>query len=310
MVWMAACLLPRARAVVRGLVGCGLGVVLLAAGAQTPAASAALPPAPQRIVSLLPSATEAVCALGACDRLVGVDDFSLDPPQVQALPRLGRTWEPSIEAVVQLRPDLVLTGRTPPVQQRLQALGLKVLEADARTVDDIYSALHRIDIALQLNNAEKTIDNLRQELQKIQTQAIAQRQGGPAPRVYIEVDNAMYAAGPDSFMGQLLAQLGADNIVPPSATGFPQLTPEYVVRANPDLIIQSHAASLQALAQRPGWGQLKALRQGQVCQLNAQDSRVVTRPGPHLDKAAAILAQCLSRVATPGKASEKPHETQ
>ena len=97
--------------------------VVLHAGAQTSAAAPVPAPAPQRIVSLLPSATEAVCALGACERLVGVDDFSLDPPPVQALPRLGRTWEPSIEAVVHLRPDVVFTGRTPPVQQRLQALG-------------------------------------------------------------------------------------------------------------------------------------------------------------------------------------------
>lgn len=265
---------------------------------------------PRRIVSLLPSATEAVCALGACDRLVGVDDFSFDPPQVQALPRLGRTWEPSIEAVVQLRPDLVLTGRTPPVQQRLQALGLKVLEVDATTVAEVQSALGRIDAALQLGRADALWADLQRRLQQQAVAVARQRQGQPVLRVYMEVDNAMYAAGPDSFMGQLLAQLGADNITRPSATGFPQLTPEYVVRANPDLIIQSHAASLQALAGRPGWGQLKALRQGRVCQLTPQESRTVTHPGPHLDKAAAILAQCLDLAATTGKASEKPHETQ
>lgn len=282
--------------------------LLLAAGVAR-AAPVDAPP-PRRIVSLLPSATEAVCALGACDRLVGVDDFSFDPPQVQALPRLGRTWEPSIEAVVQLRPDLVLTGRTPPVQQRLQALGLKVLEVDATTVADVQSALGRIDAALQLGRADALWADLQRRLQQQAAAVARQRQGQSALRVYMEVDNAMYAAGPDSFMGQLLAQLGADNIARPSATGFPQLTPEYVVRANPDLIIQSHAASLQALAGRPGWGQLKALRQGRVCQLTPEESRTVTHPGPHLDKAAAILAQCLNLAATIGKASEKPHETQ
>lgn len=280
--------------------------VALTAGAQTPAADPAPQAAPQRIVSLLPSATEAVCALGACDRLVGVDDFSLDPPQVQALPRLGRTWEPSIEAVVQLRPDLVLTGRTPPVQQRLQALGLKVLDVDATTVADVQSALGRIDAALQLGRADALWADLQHRLQQQAAAVARQRQGVPALRVYMEVDSAMYAAGPDSFMGQLLAQLGADNIAPPSATGFPQLTPEYVVRADPDLIIQSYAASARALAQRPGWGRLQAL----LCQLDPQESRTVTHPGPHLDKAAAILARCLNLAAATGKASEKPHETQ
>ena len=143
----------------------------LAAGAQPPMPA----PAPQRIVSLLPSATEAVCALGACERLVGVDDFSLDPPPVQALPRLGRTWEPSIEAVVHLRPDVVFTGRTPPVQQRLQALGLHVVEVDALTIADIESALRKIDKALQLHKAEIAIKNMRQELQEIASTAQARR---------------------------------------------------------------------------------------------------------------------------------------
>lgn len=283
---------------------CLLLYVLLAAGAAR-AAPVDAPPPPRRIVSLLPSATEAVCALGACDRLVGVDDFSLDPPQVQALPRLGRTWQPSIEAVLQLRPDLVLIGRIPPVQQRLQALGLKVLEVDATTMADVQSALQRIDAALQLGRADALWAGLQHRLQQQSAAVARQRQGQPALRVYLEVDNAMYAAGPDSFMGQLLAQLGVDNIVPSSATGFPQLTPEYVVRADPDLIIQSHAASLRALAGRPGWGQLKALRQGRVCQLTAQESRTVTRPGPYLDKAAAIFARCLNLPATTKKSIEE-----
>lgn len=285
----------------------GAGLLLWAAAAAV-WAQQTVPP--RRIVSLLPSATEAVCALGACDRLVGVDDFSLDPPQVQALPRLGRTWEPSIEAVVQLRPDLVLTGRTPPVQQRLQALGLNVLEVDATTVADVQAALQRIDAALQLGRADALWAGLQHRLQQQAAAVARQRQGLPALRVYMEVDNAMYAAGPDSFMGQLLAQLGADNIAPPSATGFPQLTPEYVVRADPDLIVQSHAASVRALAGRPGWRNLRVLRQGQVCQLNPQESRTVTHPGPHLDKAAAILAQCLNLAATTGKAPGEHHETQ
>ena len=271
--------------------------VVLHAGAQTSAAAPVPQAAPQRIVSLLPSATEAVCALGACERLVGVDDFSLDPPPVQALPRLGRTWEPSIEAVVHLRPDVVFTGRTPPVQQRLQALGLHVVEVDALTIADIESALRKIDKALQLHTAEIAIKNMRQELQEIASTAQARRPGLPPPRVYIEVDNALYAAGPDSFMGELLSHLGAENIAAGSSTPFPQLTPEYVVRADPDLIIQSHtAASLHALAQRPGWGRLRALRLGQVCQLSAPESRTLTRPGPRLVEAARILARCLRQL--------------
>jgi iron complex transport system substrate-binding protein len=103
----------------------------------------------------------------------------------------------------------------------------------------------------------------------------------------------MYAAAPQSFMGELLHLLGAGNIAPADAAHFPRISPEYVRRADPDLIIQTYAASVRDLAQRPGWAQLRAVRQGQVCQLNASESRVLTRPGPRLDIAAAVLARCL-----------------
>ena len=287
----------------RWLVWAGAAAGAAGAGAQADTApevaarsALAAPVAPQRIVSLLPSATEAVCALGACARLVGVDDFSLDPPQVQHLPRLGRTWEPHIEALVQLRPDLVLIGNTPPVRQRLQALGVPVLEVDANTLPEVRQALQRIDTALQLGQADALWARLQTRLQTLARQQQAQ----PPLRVYLEVDGAMYAAGPQSFLGQLLDQLGAQNIAPASASAtplpFPRLSPEWVLAANPDLIVLAHqgAAAAPPLWQRPGWAHLRAAQQPQrICHLNAAQVRTVTRPGPRLNEAAAILADCL-----------------
>lgn len=249
--------------------------------------------APQRIVSLLPSATEAVCALGACDRLVGVDAFSQDPPQVRQLPQLGRTWQPDIEAIVRLRPDVVLTGRAPQVQQRLQAAGLRVVEVDATSIEQVRVALDKIDALLQQHRAPALWTQLQAHVDQLAHAVTAARQGAPAPRVYLEVDAALYAAGPHSFMGQLLARLGAGNIAPAERNAFPRLSPEWVLRADPDLIIQTHGAQLRELAQRPGWSRLRALQNGRVCRLNPEDSRVLTRPGPRLDVAAAVLARCL-----------------
>ena len=262
------------------------GMVALAQA--TPAST----PAPQRIVSLLPSATEAVCAMGACGRLVGVDVFSQDPPAVRHLPQLGRTWQPDIERIVQLQPDLVLVGRGP-AQQRLQAAGLRVLEVDAATVAQVQQSLQRIDAALQLQRADALWQQVQARVQQIAQASQQARQSQPVPRVYLEVDAAMYAAGPHSYMGELLAQLGAQNIAPADGAHFPRLSPEYVVRADPDVIIQTHAASLRDLAQRPGWSTLRAVRHGAVCQLTPSQSRVLTRPGPHLDAAVSVLAQCL-----------------
>lgn len=264
--------------------------------AQDTALGAAAPP--QRIVSLLPSATEAVCALGACDRLVGVDVFSQDPPAVRHLPQLGRTWQPDIERIVQLQPDLVLVGRGPALQ-RLQATGLRVLEVDATTVDEVHRSLLKIDAALQQQRAPALWQQLQQRLQQIAQEVQDARQGQAAPRVYLEVDAAMYTAAPQSFMGELLTLLGARNIAPADTASFPRLSPEYVVRADPDRIIQSHAATARELVQRPGWSQLRAVRSGQLCQLSASESRVVTRPGPRLDEAAAVLARCLQQGTAP-----------
>ena len=277
----------------------GAAGLALAQGDSVAAAQSLQPISiPQRIVSLLPSATEAVCVLGACTWLVGVDEFSQDPPAVRHLPRLGRTWQPDVERILKLHPDLVLVGRGP-AQQRLQAAGLRVLEVDASTMAEVHRSLLDIDAVLHQQRAEALWQGMQARLQGI-AQDVARAQGAqPAPRVYLEVDAAMYAAAPQSFMGELLALLGAQNIAPAQAVSFPRVSPEYVVRADPDVIIQTYAARARDLASRPGWSQLRAVREGRVCQPSAAQSRALTRPGPRLDVAAAVLAQCLRQVAGP-----------
>ncbi|WP_370679230.1 ABC transporter substrate-binding protein [Comamonas sp. GB3 AK4-5] len=255
-------------------------------------------PAPQRIVSLLPSLTEAVCALGACGRLVGVDVFSEDPPAVRHLPQLGRTWEPDIERIIQLRPDVVFMGRVPPAQRRLEAAGLRVVVADASTLPEVRAMLLQVDSVLQQQRGEALWQLLQQRMMQVVQRSQQDRQGRPAPRVYLEVDAALFAAAPGSFMGQLLALLEVQNIVPVSDRPFPRLAPEFVLKADPDLIIQTHGATARELAQRPGWAKLRAVRTGQVCRLSQAESRAVTRPGPRLDVAAAVLARCLQMPQT------------
>lgn len=252
---------------------------------------------PQRIISLLPSATETVCALGACDRLVGVDEFSQDPPQVRNLPQLGKTWQPDLERIVQLRPDGVLVGKVPGVIERLQAAGIPYLVADASTVEEVHAMLFKVDALLQTQRAEPVWQGLQARLDEIaQTQ-----QGQAAQRVYLEVDPAMFAAGPHSFMGQLLKRLVAINIAPSEGPAFMRLSPEFVLRAEPDLIIVAHhGESLRKLVDRPGWPHMRAMqpaqRDARVCQLSQDDSRRVTRPGPNFDEAARIFNRCLQRV--------------
>jgi iron complex transport system substrate-binding protein len=112
-------------------------------------------------------------------------------------------------------------------------------------------------------------------------------------RVYFEVSRGPYAAGASSFIGELLQRLGARNVIGPELGPFPKINPEYVVRADPDLIlIGAHYA--QGLEQRPGWAGLRALRERRLCLFSAEESDVLVRPGPRMAEAARLLARCMA----------------
>jgi iron complex transport system substrate-binding protein len=248
-----------------------------------------LPQPPQRIVSLLPSLTEAVCALGACERLVGVDNFSNSPAAVRALPQMGGGIEPNVEAIVALRPDAVLLAKSSRVTQRLEALGLKVLVLEPKSHADVQRVLDKLDQVLGTHEAPRV-------WRVIDASVSAAAQSVPASargkRVYFEVNSTPYAAGESSFIGETLTRLGMKNIVPAKLGPFPKLNPEYVVRADPDLIMVS-VRSAQGLEQRPGWGGIRAVREGRICRFDALQSDVLVRPGPRMDEAARLMAQCL-----------------
>jgi len=251
----------------------------------------------QRVISLLPSATEAVCILGACDRLIGVDDFSLDPTDIADLPRLGKTWRPNLEAIVQLQPDLVLVGSTTQVIKKLQALNLNVQEVDAV----VSTVLQRLNGLLGTQRAPSVIAAMEQKLQVLRNQAMQ----APKKRVYIELNAALYSAAPNSLIGELLELLSANNIANTPNTAYSKLSPEYVVQHAPDLIIQTYSQGAQALHTRPGWHNIPALKNERICPLTAEERRIATRPGPRLAEAAEIFLRCL-RMPYP----KKHHETQ
>lgn len=130
----------------------GLGFFALAAHAldvvDERGVTVSLPQPPQRIVTLLPSLTEGVCALGACSRLVGVDNYSNSPDAVRALPQLGGGLDPNVEAIVALRPDAVLLAKSSRVTQRLEALGLRVLVLEPKSHADVRRVLDKLDQVL------------------------------------------------------------------------------------------------------------------------------------------------------------------
>ena len=248
-----------------------------------------LPQPPQRIVSLLPSITETVCALGGCSRLVGVDRYSNWPASVRTLPQLGGGIDPNVEAVVAQKPDLVLLAKSSRVVERLESLGLKVMVLEPKNHADMRRVLDKIGQVLGTGDAQRV-------WREIDASVSAAAQSLPASvkntRVYYEVNSGPYAAGEGSFMGETLTRLGAKNIVPAAMGPFPKINPEFVARANPDVIMVGER-SAQGLEQRPGWSSMRAVRDGRICRFKAEDSDVLVRPGPRMGEAARLMANCL-----------------
>jgi iron complex transport system substrate-binding protein len=186
---------------------------------------------PRRIVTLLPSLTETVCELGACDRLVGVDDWSNWPAPVQALPHVGGWTTRTIERIVALRPDVVLLGSTAR-HARLQRLGMKVLVLDIKTHADVQRVLDTVGRCCR--HPAPTAPG---SVVAASVEAAAQRAVGARHRVYFEISSGPYAASESSHIGELLTRLGAANVVPARLGSVPKLNPEFVVRADPQLIM-------------------------------------------------------------------------
>nr|WP_295130801.1 helical backbone metal receptor [uncultured Roseateles sp.] len=255
--------------------------------------------APQRIVTLLPSLTETVCELGACDRLVGVDRYSNYPAQVNKLPKLGGLDDTQVETIVALRPDLVLVAPSSRVSDRLRGLGLTVVTLETKSYADVQRVLAKLGQLLQVADAQaiwRRIDaSVGAAAQSIPPQA-------RGTLVYYEVDRSPYAAGPSSFMGETLARLGGRNIITPEMGPFPKISPEYVVRANPQLIMIGRR-NLDGLYQRPGWDRIGAIANKRVCVFDAEQSDVMARPGPRMGEAAQIMARCLREFAPQAKAA-------
>jgi len=245
---------------------------------------------PQRIVSLLPSLTETVCALGACERLVGVDRYSNWPASVVPLQGVGGGLDPNIEAIVALRPDVVLMATSSRAQARLESLGLKVVALEPKTYADVQRVLGKVGQVLGVADAQQVWRVIDAGVQAAAQSLPAAARG---TRVYFEVNSGPYAASPSSFIGETLARLGAGNIVPAALGPFPKLNPEFVVRADPDLIMVG-ARSAEGLAARPGWSQMRALRDGRLCRFDAAQSDVLIRPGPRMAEAARLMATCLT----------------
>ena len=280
-----------------------LAAVLPGAAAQTPlrddrGAALRFDAPPQRIDSQLPSLTEAVCALGACARLVGTDRFSNWPAAVRALPKLGGLEDAQIERIVALRPDVVLAAPSSRVTERLEGLGLRVVVVESNSQADVRRTVALLARMLGTPaEGERLWQAIEGDLRRAAARVPPSLRG---QRVYFEVSAAPHAAGAASFIGETLARLGMGTVVPAALGPFPKLNPDYVVRAAPDIVMATRR-EVDAMPSRPGWQTLRAL-QGRSCGFEPERYELLVRPGPRLGEAALAIADCLAGLDVAGAA--------
>ena len=272
--------------VVRRLVTAGFGaLVLLTAACSTsgPAPSTSELGAdgpPRAIVSLSPTATEMLYAIGAGEQVVAVDDQSDYPADAPVTDLSGYT--PNVEAVLGYDPDLVVANAdTADLVAGLERAGVETLILPAaRTLDDTYSQLEQLGAATgHVGDAAELVSRMGSEIDEI----VAAMPDRDAPlRYYHELDNTFYTVTDDTYLGAIYAMLGLRSIAT-GGNGYPQLSAEYVLEQNPDVIFladgQCCGVTPESVAQRAGWGELTAVREGQVHLL---DEDIASRWGPRV----------------------------
>ncbi len=247
---------------------------------------------PARVVSMLPSHTESVCALGACDLLVGID-VNTDLEGLDDLPRLGDPFAPDVEAIVALEPDLVLVDEYSGMQASLEELGIPTYAGSPQTVEETYDFLATLGRLLgREDEAADLVARLQGELAAV-GEAL---EGVAPPSVFVEIDPTPYSAGQGSYLDELLTLAGGRNVVPPSLGPFPQVDPEFVVLEDPQVVLLLDApfgVTAAQVASRPGWGGLSAVAEGRVYELTDEQADALSRPGPRLGEAVRLLAGIL-----------------
>lgn len=250
----------------------------------------------QRVVAMIPSHTETVCALGACARLVGVDTFSDRPAEVEALPDLGSAFEADLEALIALEPDLVLSDEYSGLAEALAPLGIPVYAGTPQTREEVWEVTAEVASLLGLEaEAALAIGRARGRVA-----ALAERaEGLPTVSVFVELDATPYSVGPGSYLGELLTLAGADNVVPAELGDFPQVDPELVIARDPDVILlldAPYGVTAASVAARPGWSGLRAVERGAVLELDQDQVDLLTRAGLRLPDALEALIELLAPV--------------
>ena len=248
----------------------------------------------RRVISLIPSATETLVALGAADRVVGRTRYDV-APEIASRPSVGGGLDPSVEAIVGLRPDVVIgweNDKRQAVREKLTAVGVPVVSLRTDDTTDVFRNVATLGRLTGRDSAAAALQrSLRAELDEVR-RSVA---GRPTPSVfYVVFNDPPMTAGPQTFIGQLIGLAGGRSAFPEVRQPWPTVSMEELVRRQPDVVVLpvgefvSNAAD--RLRGRAGWRELRAVRDGRVVTVPAN---LANRPGPHLGEAARALRAAL-----------------
>ena len=258
-----------------------------------------IPAGPQSIVSLSPTATEMLFAIGAGSQVVAVDNYSYYPKEAPVLEDLS-AWSPNIEAIAEFEPDLVVLSDAG-IKEELESLGVEVLVLPAvSNLDGVYEQIADLGVATaNIDGAAALVASMRAEISSIMENIVTPEK----PLTYFhELDDTLYSVTSGTFIGQIYEMVGLSNIADPadadgSAFGYPQLTQEFVLESDPDLIFfvdgNCCGQTVEIISERPGWDVLKAVRNGTVIEMDAD---IASRWGPRLVQFLQSLSDAVALV--------------
>ena len=246
---------------------------------------------PERLVSIGPSITAFLFAIGAGPRVVGVDDFSDEPADATKIDKVGGV-KVNFEKIVSLRPDLVLTVKfSDGTIEKLQSASLTVLVIDPQNVADVAKTSRLLGQAVGADGStlatsiEQKVDAVRAKTANVATR----------PRVYHEIDASdpakIFTVGPGSYIDDLIKIAGGVNVAANATTAYPQLSAEQIVKADPEVIVLAadpYAAKPADVAARSGWSAISAVRNGRIGTI---EPNLINRPGPRVGEAAEAYAR-------------------